>query len=243
MSWLRPRIRAAVVGVGAFFLVVVGAGGTLAASGPVTLYACYNAYGQVAVTDVNMCKLTGGGKLVGFNTVGPTGPQGPTGPVGPTGATGAASTVAGPIGPTGPTGATGATGAAGQSGLPVDWIKPVAFFDLPRYEEKNVAVLNLPAGTYYVSATATVNDDDPGNARLGVHCWLNQYLSGTPFIFASGSVDTESQSAPAGMMSLTGSPTLSAPGPVWFSCTGYAGSDHLNDIMLTAIQVQSVVVQ
>ncbi len=92
----RSRLRALAVGVGAFALVVVAAGGTLAAStNPPTLYACYNTYGQVALSDVNTCKLAGGGRLVSWGTApvpGPTGPQGATG-------------VAGPTGPVGPTGA------------------------------------------------------------------------------------------------------------------------------------------
>ena len=48
MPALRSRPRALAVGVAAFMLVVVGAGGTLAAStNPPVLYACFNAYGQV----------------------------------------------------------------------------------------------------------------------------------------------------------------------------------------------------
>jgi hypothetical protein len=88
----RSRLRALAVGVGAFALVAVAAGGTFAASTTPTVYACYNAYGQVSMSSVAQCKLTGGGQLVAINTqgipgpTGPTGAQGPAGPVGPTGA-------------------------------------------------------------------------------------------------------------------------------------------------------------
>jgi hypothetical protein len=92
MIAFRPRLRALLVGVGVVALVTIGAGGTLAASTP-TIYACYNVYGQVAMSSTNQCKLAGGGQLVQINA---QGIQGPTGPQGPTGARG-------PIGPTGPT--------------------------------------------------------------------------------------------------------------------------------------------
>ena len=94
----RPRLRALAIGVSAFALVAVAAGGTFAASNPATLYACYDAYGNVRMSDTAQCKLPGGGRLVNWSTAGvpgPTGPQGPTGPTGPTGATG-------PTGPAGP---------------------------------------------------------------------------------------------------------------------------------------------
>jgi hypothetical protein len=98
VSW--SQLRALAVGVSAFALVAVAAGGALAASTPTTLYACFNTYGQVAMGTTAQCKLTGGGQLVGFNTVGPTGPIGPTGAAGSAGSAGA-------TGPTGPTGAAG----------------------------------------------------------------------------------------------------------------------------------------
>ena len=94
MPALHPRFRVLAVGVSAFALVAVAAGGTFAASNPSTLYACYDPYGNVRMGDTAQCKLPGGGRLVSWGTVGP---------MGPTGATGAA----GPTGPTGPTGATG----------------------------------------------------------------------------------------------------------------------------------------
>jgi hypothetical protein len=84
------RLRFAVVGASVFALVALAAGGTLAAStNPPTLYACYNSYGQVALSDVNTCKLAGGGRLVYWGTQGVPGPTGAAGATGPTGATGA----------------------------------------------------------------------------------------------------------------------------------------------------------
>jgi hypothetical protein len=92
MTAFRPRLRALLVGAAALALVTVGAGGTLAASTTPTVYACFNANGQVAMASIAQCKLAGGGQLVAINTqgipgpTGPTGAQGPSGPAGPTGA-------------------------------------------------------------------------------------------------------------------------------------------------------------
>ncbi|MCU0505764.1 MAG: hypothetical protein MUE82_08330 [Chloroflexi bacterium] len=110
----RPRLRAAAVGVSVFALVAVGAGGTFAASNPATLYACYDAYGNVRMGDTAQCKLPGGGRLVSWGSVGATGPTGPAGPIGPIGATG-------PTGPTGPAGASGyeVVSANGVDGPPL----------------------------------------------------------------------------------------------------------------------------
>ncbi len=107
--------------VSAFALVAVGAGGALAASTTSTLYACFDAYGNVRMTDLNTCKLPSGGRLVAITTSGATGPTGPRGAIGPTGATGltgpaGATGLAGEIGETGPAGPTGDTGPTGPAG-------------------------------------------------------------------------------------------------------------------------------
>jgi hypothetical protein len=99
MTTFRPRLRALVVGAAALALVTIGAGGTLAASTTPTLYACFNANGQVSMATIPQCKLAGGGQLAQINAAGV---QGPTGPQGSTGATGDT----GPTGPTGPAAAT-----------------------------------------------------------------------------------------------------------------------------------------
>jgi hypothetical protein len=108
-----PRARVVGVGAAAVALVAVAAGGTLAASNPTTLYACYDASGNVRMADAPQCKLAGGGRLVSWSP-GVTGPTGPTGLTGNPGAPG----VQGPTGATGPTGLnpTGATGDAGPLG-------------------------------------------------------------------------------------------------------------------------------
>jgi hypothetical protein len=89
MSPFHPRIRALAVGASAIALVAIGVGGTVAASNPATLYACYDVNGNVRMSDSAICKLPGGGRLASWGTTGVPGPTGLTGATGPTGATGA----------------------------------------------------------------------------------------------------------------------------------------------------------
>jgi len=106
MSGFQPRLRALIVGVSALALVAIGVGGTVAASNPPTLYACFNTSGAVAMSTSAQCKLAGGGQLATINAAGVAGSQGVAGPTGATG-------VAGPAGATGVAGLTGPTGATG----------------------------------------------------------------------------------------------------------------------------------
>jgi hypothetical protein len=97
MPAFHPRIRATAIAISVLALVGVGAGSTFAGSNPATLYACFDNYGNVRLSDKAMCQLAGGGRLVSFNTAGVPGPTGLTGATGPSG----------PTGPTGPSGANG----------------------------------------------------------------------------------------------------------------------------------------
>ncbi len=136
--------RAAVIGATAA-IVALGAGGTLAASTPITLYACFDAYGNVRMTAVNTCRLPAGGRLVAIDAVGPTGPTGPQGATGATGATG-------PTGPTGPAGATGEQGPAGPTGAigPTGPAAPLGYYlvseDLTAVEGSNSFIVDCTSG-------------------------------------------------------------------------------------------------
>jgi hypothetical protein len=120
----REGVRRAAIVVGTGAIVALGAGGTLAASAPApTLYACFDNFGNVRISDKNMCFLPAGGRLVAVNSGGVPGPAGATGATGVQGATGDPGP-AGATGPTGPTGAgvqgnTGATGPTGATGAGV----------------------------------------------------------------------------------------------------------------------------
>ena len=97
-TWGIPiGLRRIAVVIAAVAILALGTGGALAASNPPTLYACFDVYGNVRMTDINTCKLSTGGRLVAINTTGAPGPAGPTGVAGATGSTG----------PTGPAGSTG----------------------------------------------------------------------------------------------------------------------------------------
>jgi hypothetical protein len=124
----HARLRATVVAVSVFALAAVAAGGTIAASNPATLYACYDAYGNVRMGDTAQCKLPGGGRLVHWSTAGVPGPTGATGPAGATG-------------PTGPTGATGASG-------------PVAGYEVVRDGDHDTIVQPVPVVVHYAMCPA-----------------------------------------------------------------------------------------
>lgn len=228
------RLRAVAAGGFAFALVAVAAGGTLAASTPVTLYACFNSYGQVAMSDVNTCKLAGGGRLVGFNTLGPTGPQGPTGATGATG-------------PTGSTGATGPTGPSGAAGIGEMWITRTAFANTGQGFYSTIATLSLPAGTYFVTATGNATDDNAGptlgggNGEVSMSC--DAFASpSTVDLVSSASVDVGSGDAigPAGSIALSGTVEMPGSGTLTFQCYDFNGSDHVESAVLSAIKVAQV---
>ncbi len=171
MPSIRSRVRALAVGAAVIALVAVGVGGTVAASNPATLYACFDVYGNVRMSDIAQCKLTTGGRLVSFNTVGPTGATGPTGPAGPTGLTGAT----GLTGPTGATGLvpahTGATGPTGQTGS----VGPTG----PAGPEKSLTVQEVTASRYFgvLEFDGWVEVNCPsGTVAVGGGFWLSDTI-------------------------------------------------------------------
>jgi hypothetical protein len=123
MPSFHPRIRVLGVGLAALALLAVGVGGTVAASNPPTLYACFDVYGNVRMSASNICLLPGGGRLVSWGSAGSPGPIGATGVTGLTGLTGPTGAV-GPIGAPGPIGATGVTGLTGLTG-PTGAVGPI----------------------------------------------------------------------------------------------------------------------
>ena len=66
--WIPLGLRRVTVVIAAVAILGLGAGGALAASNPPTLYACFDVYGNVRITDINTCKLSTGGRLVAINT-------------------------------------------------------------------------------------------------------------------------------------------------------------------------------
>ena len=178
MTASRSRFRALAVGASAFALVVVAAGGTVAASNPATLYACYDVYGNVRMTDIPQCKLPTGGRLVSWGTAqipGPAGPQGPTG------ATGAA-------GPTGPTGPTGPAGASGTTSATI--VSATAFDSTEVLADCGPGKIAIGGGGLSVLASFTLTGSWPsdafGNATTGpaTRYWGVGFNGVAPFIQA-----------------------------------------------------------
>jgi hypothetical protein len=151
------RLRPLVVGAAAIALVAVAAGGTLAASNPTTLYACYDINGNVRMSDTATCRLPAGGRLVSWPTVGPTGAQGATGAMG----------VTGPVGVAGSTGATGATGASGPDG-PAGPTGPTGV----------VVPQRTYSGTIPHSAEMSWTTVEPGLAFMDIACFPSLYPDG-----------------------------------------------------------------
>ncbi len=229
------RLRVAAVGISAFALVAVASGGTLAASNPPVLYACFNAYGQVAMGTTNQCKLAGGGQLVSFNTVGPTGPQGPVGPTGPSG----------PQGIQGPTGPQGATGPSGSS---VTYATAVPTANVPQSQHTKIAELSLPAGSYLLTATLTAEDDaSGGNGEVSMDCALSLNFPvniNSPLQLGGVDIGSESQPhGPDGMISLSTPVVLGGRTLADLDCYSYDGSDHVYGVRFQAQATDQIVNQ
>jgi hypothetical protein len=150
--------------------------------------------------------------------------SGPSGPAGRQGAPGAA-------GRDGASGRDGAPGARGPSdvyqasdGPFVDW---TSSFTTQRS-------LNLPAGTFAVTATAVANSNAPSGVQ-SVACRL--LVGGTPVDQAEdlflGPSTTSGEKAP---ISLTGATTLATPGAAELQCES-TGIGNVLDASITAIEV------
>ena len=104
--------------------------------------------------------------------------------------------------------------------------------------------LSLPAGKYVVNATATAHDDDDNETT--VECSLYQganLLGGSEFwgddVVDSGSPDASAQ----GTIAITAATTLAAGGTVELKCSSTRGNDSLDDVALTAVEVDEITVQ
>lgn len=104
--------------------------------------------------------------------------------------------------------------------------------------------LSLPAGKYVVTSTATAHDDDDNETT--VECDLYQgatHLGGSTFwgddVVDSGSPDASAQ----GSIAVTAATTLAADGTVELKCSSTRGNDSLDDVAMTAVQVDTIHVQ
>lgn len=162
---------------------------------------------------------------------GATGPQGPVGPQGPTG----------PQGPQGPKGDKGDTGPAGPAGSTTRvYVKRVARADAPQNSSPVVISLAVPAGAYLVNVTATAVDDSTED--IGVQCGLEDgvYPRVNTAAAASSSGSGSTTLGAEGALAITTAPTYSTDATLKLDCSSLIGSDHLQDILITALKVDSV---
>jgi hypothetical protein len=163
-------------------------------------------------------------------------PAGATGPVGPVGLAGAKGDT-GDTGATGPAGATGATGATGPRG-PSDAIyKDGASVFTVTNTASTIMSLDLPAGSWVVSATGTMNND--GGAQGQAHCSLT-----APAVLANvesnlGANNAEDRDA----FALVGAVTLAAQTTVELRCDISSNSGRLTDPVMTATRVETLTTQ
>lgn len=139
-------------------------------AGTGVIYGCYNnTNGSARIIDNTTTSCKNGETTIQWNQTGPAGPQGPTGPTGPQGATGPQG-VPGPQGATGPQGVAGPPGTNGTSNLYISEKEGYPIRDIRTPEVLNS--LNLPAGSYLVTATITVFNGDEDLQTLD--CVLDQ---------------------------------------------------------------------
>jgi hypothetical protein len=167
---------------------------------------------------------------------GPTGPAGATGPEGQEGPAGPA----GPAGPTGPDGPEGPQGPQGPAGPSDGYVtaQQGILLDLPSdMNEIVVASLDLPAGSYVLSASVSLVDTASTGLQAG-YCDFN--ATGA---FTFGYIDWGLSEA--GTFPLVGAVELASPGTVTVGCAHTVGTDQVqvNSYGLTAVKVATLTAQ
>lgn len=167
--------------------------------------------------------VSAAGSTEGFVvTLGTSGPQGPQGPQGPAG-------LQGPAGPTGPQGPQGPQGQAGPPGISVGY--DAYNFNTVLLSVEGTVIASAPAistaGTYYVSATATVGVAN-GDA---VACWIGSVQD--------GDVSTEAESTTPAVQSLgiSAAPALNAGDQLYLACESGIGQSSFYNGGFTATLV------
>ena len=191
----RKRVLG-IAGGGVLLLAAAAYAAVPAQNGVIT--GCYRtATGVLRVIDAEAgARCAANEALITWNNKGPVGPRGVAGPAGATGATGAtgpqgATGATGPAGARGATGATGVTGAQGPAGSmgpagpagPAGGLGRSYWTEGPTFEpvttlwpdRASFASMELPPGTYHLSATVMISLNDPETRQHtpSVLCWLS----------------------------------------------------------------------
>jgi hypothetical protein len=228
-GWIAATVAAGLgLGGGIAYAVIPSADGVI--------HACYvPSSGAIRVVNADAGRCNASETALDWNQQGPKGDKGDTGPAGPAGPTGA-------TGATGPTGATGATGPAGPAGTSHVWTRfHIDKVDTPQNNVVLVDSLSLPAGNYFLTATGLAADDDNGNGDVSMACWL---AAGTEtFTFTSLRSEASSAGAADVSFALMGPATLSGTSEVGLYCRDGGGSDHVQNLRMSAIGVDTITAQ
>lgn len=208
-------------------LVVLSGAGMAVASIPDqggVIHARYNtAFGSLRVVDdPATCKAVE--TAIAWNRVGP---QGPAGPIGPAGATGLP-------GPAGPAGATGVAYNGKQaSGTEAHLLSN------PPGSSTTVVSVDVPAGSYAISAKATLINRDTHNNQATVDCLLSTGDESS-VVLPPLALDSALPRFAAQAIALQDVATFSAPTTITVDCRSYAWDVVALHGAITAVQVTSV---
>lgn len=131
-----------------------------------------------------------------------------------------------------------------SSGVEV-WQKsaaPVDSIDLPNGEGVDLVVVPLPAGTFLITAVATVRDVIGGSAddQVRAQCRLrNGAFAALPVNGSSVDIG-EGQSTPGGTILIHGLLTLASGDNVRFTCFGDGDANRAESVTFTAVKVGTV---
>ena len=261
----RAGLLAALVGVMVVGSGVAYATGTLPVDGAGVIHGCYSRGGAFKVSTMSAPTCPSGFRALNFNQAGARGPQGIPGVKGDTGAqgipgvkgdtgaqgisgvkgdtgaqgipgvkgdTGATGPAGsnGADGATGPAGSNGADGATGPSGMSDAYIARENAGFTPLDNSPTVVSLDLPAGVYALFGKIRIYNLDSSSQTA--KCALSTgESSGVRLAVA----DPDLYNATVPLQDLL---TLSAPGTVTMSCTGFQMT--ASDGKITAIQVSHI---
>ena len=207
-------------------VVVLSGAGMAVASIPDqggVIHACYNtAFGSLRVVDdPATCKA--GETAIAWNRVGPEGPAGPSGPVGATG----------PQGPAGPAGTSVAYNGKQASGTEAHLVSN------PPGSSTSVVSVDVPAGSYAISAKATLINRDTQNNQATVDCVLSTGDESS-VVLPPLALDSARPRFAAQAIALQDVATFSAPTTITVDCGSYAWDVVAIQGAITAVQVTSV---
>ncbi len=120
------------------------------------------------------------------------------------------------------------------------WTTIVGNADVPQQVggSTDVAKLSLPGpASYVVHLTATASDDVAGNDEVTIACFLRRNATDT---ISEADAYLTRGGGPKASLAITAVVALTDNGTVDVMCGSQSGSDHLDNISLTALKVGTV---